>query len=115
MNEKKPNLVRPTPEEEKEIAAQLAEDPDTCEWSDEDWANAQTTQALFPDAYEWAVRQQKALDAGHIQRVTVILDRETIAWFKAQTGEDGETGGTQWLELVSDTLRNHVHTRKLGS
>ena len=56
MNEKKLNLVRPTPEEEEEIAAQLADDPDTCEWSEEDWANAQTTQALFPETHEWAVR-----------------------------------------------------------
>ena len=115
MNEKKLNLVRPTPEEESEIAAQLAEDPDTNEWTDEDWANAQTTQDLFPDAYEWAVRQQKAVEAGHIQRVTVSLDRETIAWFKAQTGEDGETGGTQWLELVAQILSDHAQSRKLGS
>ena len=111
MNKKKLNLVRPTPEEEEAIAAQLAEDPDTVEWTDEDWANAQTTQELFPEAYEWAVRQQKALEAGFIQRVTVTLDRETIAWFKAQTGEDGETGGTRWLELVARTLRDHAQGR----
>ena len=43
-----------------------------------------------------------------IQRVTVTLDRETIAWFKSQTGEDGETGGTRWLELVELTLRDHA-------
>ena len=89
MNKKKLNLVRPTPEEE-EIAAQLAEDPDTYEWTDEDWANAQTTQELFPETHEWVLRQKKALEADLIQRVTVTLDRETIAWFKAQTGEDGD-------------------------
>ena len=110
MNKKKLNLVRPTAEEEKEIAAQLAEDPDTYEWTDEDWVNAQSTQELFPDAYEWAVRQQKAVEAGHIQRVTVSLDQETIAWFKAQTGEDGETGGTRWLELIAQTLQEHAQT-----
>ena len=104
MNKKKLNLVRPTPEEE-EIAAQLAEDPDTYEWTDEDWANAQTTQELFPETHEWALRQKKALEADLIQRVTVTLDRETIAWFKAQTGEDGKTGGTRWLELAAQTLR----------
>ena len=118
MNKKKPNLVRPTPEEEVEIAAQLAEDPDTYEWTDEDWANAQTTQELFPETHEWAVRQKKALEAGLIQRVTVTLDRETVAWFKAQTGEEGETGGTRWLELVAEALRDHaqVHAgRKPGA
>ena len=115
MNRKKLNLVRPTPEEEKEIAAQLAEDPDTWEWTEEDWANAKTTQELFPDFHEWAVRQQEALEAGLIERVTVTLDQKTIAWFKAQTGEDGETGGTRWLELVAQTLRDHAQGRKLRS
>ena len=111
MNKNKLNLVRPTPEEESAIAAQLAEDPDTYEWTDEDWANAQTTQELFPETQEWALRQKKALEDGLIQRVTVTLDRETIAWFKAQTGEDGKTGGTRWLELVAQTLRDHAQSR----
>ena len=111
MNKKKLNLVRPTAEEEKEIAAQLAEDPDTYEWTNEDWDNAQTTQDLFPEAYEWAVRQQKELDTGYIQRVTVSLDQETISWFKAQTGEDGETGGTRWLELIARALQDHAQAR----
>ena len=65
MNKKKLNLVRPTPEEE-EIAAQLAEDPDTYEWTNEDWAHAQTAEELFPEAHEWALRQKKALEAGLI-------------------------------------------------
>ena len=118
MNKRKLNLVRPAAEEEAEIAAQLAEDPDTYEWTEEDWANAQTTQELFPKAGEWAVRQEEALKDGLIQRVTVTLDRETIAWFKAQTGEDGETGGTRWLELVAQTLRGHAQAhggRKPGA
>ena len=108
MNKRKLDLVRPTAEEEAEIAAQLAEDPDTYEWTEEDWANAQATQELFPEAHEWAARQKDALKDGLIQRVTVTLDRETVAWFKAQTGEDGETGGTRWLELVAQTLRGHA-------
>ena len=118
MNKNKLNLVRPTPPPESAIAAQLAEDPDTYEWTDEDWANAQTTQELFPETHEWALRQKKALEAGLIQRVTVTLDRETIAWFKAQTGEDGETGGTRWLELAAQTLRDHAQAhggRKPGA
>ena len=106
MNKRKLNLVRPTVEEE--IAAQLAEDPDTYEWTEEDWANAQTTQEFFPKACGGAVRQKEALKDGLIQRVTVTLDRETIAWFKAQTGE---TGGTRWLELVAQTLRGHAQAR----
>ena len=115
MNKRKLNLVRPTAEEEAEIAAQLAEDPDTYEWTEEDWANVQTTQELFPKACEWAARQKEALKEGLLQRVTVTLDRETIAWFKAQTGE---TGGTRCLELAAQTLRDHAQAhggRKPGA
>lgn len=49
MNANWPELVRNTPEEEAEIAKQLAEDPDTCEWTGEHWANAVTTEQLFPE------------------------------------------------------------------
>ena len=117
-NERKLNLVRPNGEEETEIAAQLAEDPDTYEWTEEDRANAQTTRELFPEACEWAVRQKEALKGGLLRRVTVTLDRETIAWFEAQTGEDGETGGTRWLELAAQTLRDYAQAhgvRKPGA
>ena len=64
------------------------------------------------------MRQNEALKAGLIQRVNITLDRETIAWFKAQTGEDGETGGTRWLDLVAQALRDHTRGnagRKLPS
>ena len=108
MNKRKPDLVRPTAEEEAEISAQLAEDPDTYEWTDEDWGNAQTTWELFPEAHEWAVRQREAMRDGLIQQVTITLDRETIDWFRAQTGEDGDTDGTRWLELVARILRDHA-------
>ena len=50
MNAKRPELVRNTPEEEAKIARQLTEEPDTYEWTDEDWANATTTEQLFPEA-----------------------------------------------------------------
>jgi HEPN domain-containing protein len=33
-------------------------------------------------------------------------DQRTIARFKAQTGEDGKTGGTAWLALVEQTLES---------
>ena len=111
MNKPKVEITRPTPEEEAEIAAQLAEDPDTYEWSDADWASAKTTQELFPELAARARERKAALKAGLIQDVSITLDRETIAWFKAQTGEDGKTGGTAWLALVEQTLQSYVQDR----
>ena len=101
-------IIVPTAEESQAIDEQIASDPDDFELDDAWFEGAKTTQELFPEAYERAVRQKEALKAGLIQRVTVTLDRETIAWFKAKTGEDSETGGTRWLELVAQALRDHA-------
>ena len=101
MNANRPKLVRNTPEEEAEIARQIAENPDEAEWTDEDWANAVTTEQLSPEFAAWARERQTALDAGLIEHVTLTLDRDTIDWFKAQTGEDGESGGTRWMDLAA--------------
>ena len=99
-------ITRPTPEEEREIAAQLAEDPDSYKWTDEDWASAKTTQELFPELAEASRKRREDLTKGLLEHVTITLDRETIAWFKSQTGEDGETGGTAWLALIEQTLQS---------
>ena len=108
MNVNRPRLVRNTPEEEAEIAKQLAEDPDTYEWTDEVWARAMTTEELSPEFAKWAEERQAAFEAGLLEHVTITLDRDTINWFKAQTSEDGETGGTKWMTLVEKTLREHA-------
>ena len=101
-------IIMPTAEESQAIDEQVASDPDDFELDDAWFEGAKTTQELFPEAYEQAMREKEALKAGLIERVTVTLDRETIAWFKAQTRKDGKTGGTRWLELVAQTLRDHV-------
>ena len=104
-------IIMPTAEESKAIDEQIASDPNDFELDDAWFESAKPTQELFPEAYERAVRQKEALNAGLIQRVTVTLDQETVAWFRAQTGEDGETSGTRWLELVAQTLRDHARAR----
>ena len=108
MNAKTGRIVRNTAEEEAEIARQIAEDPDTREWTDEDWANAKSTEELFPEAAKAARKRQADLDAGRTEYITLLLDRDTINWFKAQTGEDGDTGGTKWMILAERTLREHA-------
>ena len=108
-NKRKPNLVRPTGKEEAEIAAQLAEDPDTYEWTEEDWANAQTTQELFPEAHEWAVRQKEALKDGFIQwgdrhpgpgDDSLVQGPDGGGWEHRRDAVDG---------AVAQTLRDHAH------
>ena len=51
------------------------------------WANAKSIEELFPEAVKWHRERKAALDSGLIEQVTITLDRETINWFKAQTGD----------------------------
>ena len=108
MNTKSRRILRNTAEEETEIARQIAENPDEAEWTDEDWANAKSTEELFPEAAKEARKHQAELDSGQIEYITLLLDRETINWLKTQTGEDGNNGGTKWLTLAENTLRDHA-------
>ena len=108
MNANRPRLVRNTPEEEAEIAKQIAENPDEAEWTDEDWANSRTSEQLSPEFAMWAKERQAALKSGLLEHVSITLDRDTINWFKAQTGEDGDTGGTKWMALAEKTLQEHA-------
>ena len=108
MTEKNSRLIYPTPEEDAEINRQIAEDPDTREWTDEEWASAKSTEELFPEAAKAAQKRQADLEAGRTEYITLLLDRGTINWFKTQTGEDGKTGGTKWVTLAEKTLREHA-------
>ena len=111
MNKNRVRIVRNTPEEEAEIARQIAENPNEAEWTDEDWANAKSIDELFPEA----PRKPKAdLEAGRTEFITILLDRETINWFQHQSGEDGETGGTRWMTLAEKTLRRARSTGRQG-
>ena len=108
MTEKRIKLIPPTPEEEEEIARQIEENPDEAEWTEERFANAMTLDELSPEGAKWHHERKAALEAGLIEYVTITLDRETVNWFKSQTGEDGETGGTKWMMLLEKTLREHT-------
>ena len=51
-----------------------------------------------------AMRRKEALKDGLLRRVTVTLDRETIAWVKAQTGETAGCGGWNWPHRPCGTM-----------
>ena len=108
MNKSRAKLVRNTPEEEAEIARQIAENPDEAEWTEQRFANGKTMEELFPEAAKVAIKRKADLDAGRIEFVTLLLDQDTINWFKRQTGEDGDTGGTKWIMLAEKTLQEHA-------
>ena len=107
-------IIRPTPEENAAINAQIAADPDDFELDEEWFKNAKSTKELFPDLYR-RVKQRKAdLEAGVIQEVRITLPAHVVDWFKAQCGLDGETGGTAWINLIEHTLEAHVSAHSPG-
>ena len=101
-------IILPTPEEDAAINAQIAADPDDFELDEEWFKNAKPTKELFPETYRWAMQRKADLEAGVIQNVQITLPAEVVAWFKAQCGLDGETGGTAWIELIEQTLEAYV-------
>ena len=101
-------IIVPTAEESRVIDERMGSDPDGFDLDDAWFEGAKSTQELYPGANERAVRQKEALGGGLIELASITLDQATVAWFKAQTGEDGETGGTRWPELAAVTLRDHI-------
>ena len=101
-------IILPTPEEDAAINAQIAADPDDFELDEEWFKNAKPTKELFPETYRQAIQRKANLEAGVIQNVQITLPADVVAWFKAQAGLDGETGGTAWIGLIEQTLQAHV-------
>ena len=101
-------IILPTPEEDAAINAQIAADPDDFELDKEWFKNAKSTKEHFPETYQWAMQRKADLEAGVIQEVWITPPSDVVAWFKAQCGLDGETGGTAWIELIEQTLEAYV-------
>ena len=69
MNAKTGRIVSNTTEEEAKIACRIAENPEEAEWTGEDWANAKSTEELFPEAAKSARKRQVGLDAGRTEYI----------------------------------------------
>lgn len=107
-------IIRPTPEEDAEINAQIAADPDDFELDEVWFKNAKSTKELFPETYRWAMQRKADLEAGRIQELQITLPADVVAWFKTQAGLDEHTGGTAWIDLIEQTLVAHVSYSTAG-
>ena len=104
-------IIRPTPDEDAEINAQIAADPDDFELDRQWFQNAKPTKQLFPETYQKAMQRKAALESGALQNIQITLPSNVVNWFKAQTSLDGETGGTAWIDLIEQTLEAYVSAR----
>ena len=104
-------IIRPTPDEDAEINAQIAADPDDFELDRQWFQNAKPTKELFPETYQKAMQRKAALESGALQNIQITVPSGVVNWFKAQTSLDGETGGTAWIDLIEQTLEAYVSAR----
>ena len=101
----KPNHISPTDEEEAQINAGIALDPDNPELTDEDVARMRPAIEVVPEIVEWYLAEQarKAKEAERAAcktRVTIRLDADLVARLKE--------GGPGWQTRANAMLRQAV-------
>ena len=86
--------------EEIAINVGIARDPDTWEWTDEDWARARPAIEVDPELVEWSLRTRGKQKAPTKEKVTIRLDTDIVARLRES--------GKGWQTRLNDTLRKAV-------
>jgi len=86
-----------TDEEDAEIRAGIARDPDASEMTDEMWARARPAIEVAPEIVAAYRRRRGPQKAPTKQLVSIRLDRDIVAYFRKR--------GAGWQQRVNETLR----------
>ena len=100
MSKAKREIILPTPEEDAQIRAGIAADPDTWELTSEEIARMRPASEVMPEFVE---RWRKARANGEIRMrefVMVEIDVDLAQHFQNGGGE-----GDDWNKRLNDTLR----------
>ena len=92
--------VEPGPEEDAAIRAGIAVDPDAWELTDDDFARMKPASGLTPHIVERAARQRGPQKAPTKERITIRLDADIAAHFRAT--------GPGWQTRLNDILRQAI-------
>ena len=88
-------IIMPSEEEDAEITASIADDPDDFELDEEWFAQAKPTAEVLPNMLN-----------GKSGGALVTLDLDIIKHFQSQ--------GPDWLVQINRALRKHMETEKKG-
>ena len=100
MPKLKPTHITPTDAEEEDINRGIALDPDSPEWTDEDFSRARPAAEVVPHIVEEYNRTRGKQKAPTKERISVRLDSDLTAHFRAS--------GKGWQTRLNDTLRRAV-------
>ena len=100
MPKLKPDTIVPTPEEDTAIDAGIAADPDTQELDDAWFDRARPASVVDPVLVERARRGRGKQRAPTKEQVTIRLDADITAYFRAS--------GPGWQTRLNDALRRAV-------
>ncbi|MBV9778040.1 MAG: BrnA antitoxin family protein [Acetobacteraceae bacterium] len=97
----KRQLPVPTAEEDAAINRGIAADPDTWEWTEEDFKHARPASEVFPDLVADALKRRRGAQK-HPTKVLVSLrlERDVVERLRAS--------GPGWQSRVNDMLRKAV-------
>jgi uncharacterized protein (DUF4415 family) len=95
-------ITIPTRAQDQHITDGINADPDTFEWTDEDFARARSAKEILPaKLYKAAVKRyrgQRGPQKNPVkQTVTLRIDPDVLAWYKAS--------GPGWQTRMNDALR----------
>jgi uncharacterized protein (DUF4415 family) len=97
------DLTLNSPEEEARINAGIAADPDTFEWTDEEFARARPASEMMPPEIYQALVERRARGpqkAPTKEMISVRLDRDLVERLRAT--------GPGWQARINATLRKAV-------
>ncbi|MCK5783275.1 MAG: BrnA antitoxin family protein [Desulfobacterales bacterium] len=100
MPKLKKGTILPTKEEDRQINAGIAADPDTFEVTDEMFTKARPVSEVHP---EIPLRVRGPQTKPIKQSTTIRLDNEVLEYFKAQ--------GKGWQTKINDILHEYVNSR----
>ena len=106
MLKAKRKIILPTPEEDAQIRAGIAADPDARELSPEEIARMRPAREVMPEFVE---RWKKARAKGEIrvrEFVTVEIDLDLAERFGFDSGRKDD--GEEWKDRLNDALRTAV-------